>query len=287
MKFSSLISLSLIWILLGFSPIALGTPAPSNKTNALGMKEELPLDINADNGIIYDHQKNTCTAQGNVKVFYGDYTLDCDELIAYFRTNTQGKNEVWKVEARRNVVIQSVKDHQIAYAQHGLYELDRDHITLTQGDLKIIIDDLTVTAQDSLEYSKAQSIAYAKGKAVAEKTDRLIKGDVLTAFFGANAQGKQEIQRIEAHKDVVISTPGEIATGDQGTYRKKDEFATLEGNVKISKPNEHIEGNYAEVELQTGMSKVLTQNPATAKISSAPRQRVQVLILPRPKKATS
>ncbi|MGI4851082.1 MAG: LptA/OstA family protein [Janthinobacterium lividum] len=256
----------------------------------LGSKEDLPLEINADNDIVYDHKNNTCVATGNVKTFYGDYALDCDVLTAFFRKDAAGKNELWQVKAEGHVVMHSLKEHQIAYGDHGLYELDRDYVTLTGGDLKLIVDDLIVTARDSLEYAKAKNIAYAKGNAVAEKVDRLVKGDILTAFFVRNAQGKQEIERIEAHKDVVISTPSEYATGDEGTYRKADEFATLEGHVKITKPTEQIEGNYAEVLLDTGKSKVLKQKPAvsgdkTAGSTTAPSQRVQVLILPRAKKA--
>lgn len=256
----------------------------------LGSNEELPLEINADNDIVYDHTNNTCVATGNVKAFYGDYALDCDQLTAYFRKDAAGKNELWQVKAEGHVVMHSIKEHQIAYGDHGLYELDRDYVTLTGEGLKLIVDDLIVTAQNSLEYDKVKNIAYAKGNAVAERVDRLVKGDILTAFFNRNTQGKQEIQRIEAHKDVIISTPSEYATGDEGTYRKADEFATLEGHVKISKPTEQIEGNYAEVMLDTGKSKVLKQKPASntksTEPSASPSQRVQVLILPRAKKAT-
>lgn len=292
-------SIVMIVSFLGFfqllSPIKAAPQAsstqPAQPADVLGSNEELPLEINADSDIVYDHKNNTCVATGNVKTFYGDYALDCDQLTAFFRKDAAGKNELWQVKAEGHVVMHSLKEHQIAYGDHGLYELDRDYVTLTGGNLKLIVDDLIITARDSLEYARAKNMAYARGNAVAEKTDRLVKGDILTAFFNRNAQGKQEIERIEAHKDVVISTPSEYATGDEGTYRKADEFATLEGHVKISKPTEQIEGNYAEVMLDTGKSKVLKQKPAEPATkapasSQTPPQRVQVLILPRAKKAS-
>ena len=251
--------------------------------------QDLPLEINADHDIVYDHHNNTCVATGHVKAQYGDYVLDCDQLTTYFRPDATGKSALWRVKAQGHVVMHSLKEQQTAYGDCGVYELDRNYVTLTGENLKLTVDDLIVTARDSIEYARTENKVYAKGNAVAEKVDRLIKGNVLTAVFHCDAQGKHEIERIDAHKDVVISTKSDYATGDQGTYRKAHDVATLEGHVKISKPTEQIEGGYAEVMLNTGKSRVLNQKPTSSQTPTALKQkssqRVQVLILPR-KKAT-
>lgn len=255
------------------------------QVDPLDAAQELPLEINAENGIVCEREKNICTASGNVVASHGDYVLNCDTLIAYFREGKDRKTELWQVEAKGNVVIHSTKAHHVAYAQHGLYTLDDERALLTGRNLKLEVDDLIVTARDALEYSKSKNIAFAKGEAVAVKENRLIKGETLKAYFAPNQQGKHDIQRIEAFKNVLISTDTEVATGDYGDYLKDKEFATLEGNVKITRQDGQIEGQYAEVKLDKGISKVFNQSPVSSTRSRKSNQRVHVLILPRQKKA--
>ena len=383
MKSSYLLYALSVLFLLGEEE-SLSSNSAHQSGNPLDISQDLPLEINSENGIVCEKEKNICIASVNVIASHGDYVLNCDTLIAYFREGKDKKTELWQVEAQGNVILHSIKDHRVAYAQHGFYTLDDEHAILTGDNLKLEVDDLTVTATDALEYFKSKNIAFAKGDAVAVKKDqmikgetlisyfregkdkktelwqlealenvtiqsttdhhvayaqhglytlddehavltgdnlklevddltvtardsleyfknkniafakgnaaatkenRLIKGEMLKAYFGENNEGKQYIKKIEAFENVLISTETEIATGDYGRYLKDEDFAILEGNVKISREDGQMDGQYAEVKLDTGVSKMLHHSSNASENPKKKDGRVHVLLLPKQKKA--
>ena len=98
-----------------------------------------------------------------------------------------------------------------------------------------------------------------------------------TANFAENAEGDLEVRRIDAIGDVEIMTAKEYARGEQGVYHVDRELATLEGDVKITQGENQMDGNYAEVDMATGISRLLGAKPGS---NDAPKQ-VKALVLPR------
>src|SRR3546814_3189076 len=94
--------------------------------------------------------------------------------------------------------------------------------------------------------------------------DKKIRADVLTANFQENAQGELEVHRIDAAGNVEIQTAKEYARGHEGTYFVDQELATLEGEVKITQGENQLVGNYAEVDMATGISRLLGAPPGSA-----------------------
>ena len=72
-----------------------------------------------------------------------------------------------------------------------------------------------------------------------------------------NPAGQNEIVQIEAFGDVEISSPQEYARGDQGIYYVKEELAILTGQVRITQGETQLNGQRAEVNLATGVSRLL------------------------------
>ncbi len=70
-------------------------------------KAEVPIEINSDNGIICERDKNMCTAYGNVEVIHKAYKLKCDKLVTYFRSTAHSKNELYKIEASGHAIMSS------------------------------------------------------------------------------------------------------------------------------------------------------------------------------------
>ena len=77
------------------------------------------------------------------------------------------------------------------------------------------------------------------------------------AFRGFRSSGKRGVAQIDAFGDVHISTPTEIARGDEGVYILDDGIATLCGNVRITRGDSQLNGECAEVNLNTGISRLL------------------------------
>ncbi len=72
-------------------------------------------------------------------------------------------------------------------------------------------------------------------------------------------------------------TAKEYARGREGTYFVDRELATLEGDVKITQGENQLDGNYAEVNMATGISRLLGAPPG----SSEQPSQVKALVLPR------
>ena len=82
--------------------------------------------------------------------------------------------------------------------------------------------------------------------------------------------------------NVRISTAGEFARGDRGVYYVDREFATLTGAVKITREDNQLNGEYAEVDMKTGVSRLLSGPPGTKSMV-----RVRGLFVPKRKPDTN
>ena len=69
--------------------------------------------------------------------------------------------------------------------------------------------------------------------------------------------GKSQVERVDAYNNIVITTPNEIVRGRRGVYYTKTGIAVLQGSVKITRGNDQLNGEAAEVNLNTGVSRLL------------------------------
>jgi lipopolysaccharide export system protein LptA len=80
---------------------------------------------------------------------------------------------------------------------------------------------------------------------------------------------------VEAFNDVVIETPQETVRAEQGVYRVDDGIASMLGEVKITRGPNQLNGCSAEVNLNTGISKLFGCSDGSQ------RGQVEGLIQPR------
>ena len=101
-------------------------------------------------------------------------------------------------------------------------------------------------------------MAVARGNAQAFSADKNLKADVIVAYFKKNKAGKSSIHRLEAFDNVKIKTATEHAASDRGIYNVKSGIATLTGSVMIVRDGNQIDGCKAEVNMNTGISKMFS-----------------------------
>jgi len=250
-------------------------------------ESDQPLEINAQQGIEWNRNDKTYIARGNARAASGDVEVLADVLTAYYREpakGEQGNTEIYLLEATGNVRINSPEGS--VYGDKGQYKLDEQIFVMTGKDLRLISKGDVVTARDSLEYWEGERKAVARGKAHATHEDKQVKADVLTANFKENAEGNLEVHRIDAVGNVEIITAKEYARGREGTYFVDKELATLEGDVKITQGENQLNGNFAEVNMQTGVSKLLAARPGTtAPAAGTANEQVKAVVLPRATKS--
>lgn len=217
-----------------------------------------PLQINADNGIEWRRDEQVYIARGNAVAEREDLNVSADRLLAYYR-EVAGETEFYRIEAHGNVVV--VLPEDVAYGDQGIYYSDRKVAVLTGDNLRLdMADGSVVRARDSLEYwedFEGRPVAVARGDASMQSDADLIEADTLTASFTEDVQGERVLDRVDAIGNVRIRTPNEFAVGNEGIYYAIDDRAVLAGDVKITQGPNQLNGDRAEVDFETGISRLL------------------------------
>lgn len=234
-------------------------PAYSQTAEPPGAEDALPIEIDADQALEWHQDEKAYVARGNAQARRGDLEVRADVLTAYYRELPGGGTEIWRFTADGNVRIASPT--QEAYGDRAIYDIDRQVAVLTGEDLRLVTETDVVTARDSLEYWTEQRLAVARGDAVATRDRNKVRADMLIALFEEGDGGDLEIDRIDADGNVVVTTPTDVARGSKGVYDLDSNIATLTGDVRITRGQNQLNGQVAEVNLNTGISRVLSGGP--------------------------
>ncbi len=257
---------------------SLATPGLATPGFAQGLGQfqggDKPLEITADDGIEWHRNEQLYIARGNARASQGDLAVLADVLTARYRTAADGSLEIFRLEADGEV--RMISANETIYADNGVYDMDKGVLVLKGDNLRLETAEDLITARDSMEYWERDQIAVARGNAVARRGDTELRADVLTAYFKSDEEDNLAINTVRAEGGVEILTPEEYATGDTGVYYVTQDLATLTGQVKITRGDNQLNGAYAEVNLKTGVSRLLGAPPGTTDGDT----RVRGLLLP-------
>ena len=199
-----------------------------------------------------------------------------------------GGNEIYRLEAVGNVRIFTATDQ--AEGDRAIYDLDQAVMVMTGHALKLTTPNEVLTARDDIEYWSQKHMAVARGDAVVVTRDaRRIAADVLVAYTtdtpppaaGAPAPSATRVaakpgapaatddplaasgklKKMEAFGHVSVRTPTDIVTGDRAVYVPDSGIARLAGNVRITRGENQLNGSEAEVNLKTGISRLISGPP--------------------------
>lgn len=217
---------------------------------------EIPIEITAGGGLEWRRTEKVLVAAGGVVLTRGTMKLEADSVSAWYREGEDGKDqEVYRIDATGNVRLTS--DGARGFGESAAYDLDQGVFVLSGGKLRFEAEQLVVTAAQNLEYWEVKQLAVARGEAVAESGDRKISADVISAYVESADGDKTELSRVEAIGGVRISTPEDSAKGNEAVYDAKSGIATLCGNVEIRRGPSALKGKCAEVNLNTGVSRLI------------------------------
>jgi len=241
-------------ILLAATVLAAAAPAAAQLLQGTG-DDNVPVTVEADNGIEWIRDSKTYVARGNAKAVRGETQVTADVLRARYREKPDGTSEIFRLVAEGNVTIATPREH--ASGDKAVYDLDKASIVLTGRNLRFQNAGDVITARDSLEYWQQQQVAVARGDGTATRERQRIRADVLTAYFEPGKQGSTTLSQVVADGNVVITTPEEVARGREGVYSVAKGTATLNGDVRITRGKNQLNGERAVVNLNTGISRLL------------------------------
>ena len=138
---------------------------------------------------------------------------------------------------------------------------DKDKVATFSGDVHLVQGDTTLRSNRLVVFYDDDPAANSAAKPP-------------TATAQGGAQQNQQIKRVEAKGDVIVTQKDQTATGESGVFDMKANTVTLLGNVVISQGPNVVKGEKLTVDMTTGVS--LVEAPKCAK----PPCRVQALLTP-------
>ena len=258
-----------------------------------------PVEITARNGIEWDRTGRRYIARGDARVARGDTSVQADRLIAHYRerAGSDGSTQIYRYEAVGNVRVATAT--QTVTADQAVYDVEGGVIVLTGQSLRLTTPNEVLTARDALEYWDQRRVAIARGDAtIVTRDDRRMRADVLSVYMLAPgeqlpprprarntrpggpaaapggflpmpvpAEGESNrVKRVEAFGNVVIATATDVARGDRGVYSAETGIATIAGNVKLTHGQSQLDGDVAEVNMDTGVSRLLPRSGGDGRV---------------------
>lgn len=228
-----------------------GTPPSTSSSGGL------PVEINADQAIEWHQDVHAYVARGHASAKRQDTTLYADVLTAYYREVPGKGNEIFQLTADGNVHI--VSPSQEVFGDRGIYDVDKKLAVVTGQNLKLITKTDIITARDTLEYYEDKDMAVARGDAVAVRKsngDRL-RADVLIGQFVKGPDGATQLQRIDGSGHVVVTTATDVALSQKLVYSVADDTAVLLGDVRITRGDNQMNGDAAEMNMKTKINRII------------------------------
>ncbi len=246
--------------------LLLGGPAAAGTKSAPAKPAESdsqPVEITADQSFEWHQNKNLYIAKGNAKAVQGDLTVTADLLTAHKREKSKGakaskkaSGDIDKLTAEGNVVI--LKGASRITGNKAVSDLDAHSTILTGDNLKYENAGQVVTAKETLEYWEDKKIAVARGSATATKGGRKIMGDVLTAEFRDQPNGKDQLYKLTATGNVTVVTKNDVVRGNKGVYDAARDIAVVSGNVRLSREDGvTLSGDVGEADFKTNRSRLM------------------------------
>lgn len=262
-----------------------------------------PVAITAREGFEWREAEQMVIASGDARAVRDNVTVIADRLIARYRRKAgsaapapnaprpllggggEGGNEIYRLEAEGNVRIFTATDE--AVGDRAVYDIDQAVMVMTGRALRLTTPSQVLTARDSLEYWAQKRMAVGRGNAVVVTSDaRRLAADTLVAYLeedgaarpaaAAPATGSQppgagsKLQRLEAYGNVEARTQTDVVRGDRALYLPETGIARVIGNVRVTSGQNQINGPAAEVNMRTGVARMLAD----------PGGRVQGVITP-------
>ena len=216
-----------------------------------------PVEIEADQGIEWLRDQQRYIARGNAVARQSGVEVHADTLVAHYdegQGGEEGGQQISRLDATGTVRI--VSGQETVFGDQAVYHA-REQVAVVVGqDLRMVGPPAVIRARDQMEYWQSRSLAVARGEATVTEGENRLRADVLTAYI-TDTGAERGVSRIDGIGDIVISTPTEVVRGREGVYDVPARKATICGDVRITRGNNQLNGECAEVNMTTGRSKLL------------------------------
>ena len=217
---------------------------------------ENPIEIFADEGIEWHKNKNKYVALGNAKAVSGTLSLESDLIEAFYKEKDSSEMNITEVRAKKNVIVKDNK-MRITGGDYAEYKIFKDYFLIKGDKITLTSEANILKSNEKLEYWRSKNIAIATGKAEAKKDNEFIVLADKLVWYLQETKKKTTVKKLLGFNNVSIKTNNEVAFSDKAIYNNETEICKLFGNVKLQRGESFLIGEYAEVDLKRGISKLL------------------------------
>jgi lipopolysaccharide export system protein LptA len=121
---------------------------------------------------------------------------------------------------------------------------------------------------DALDVRQNDQLAVFSGNVIAKQGTTVLRANEMTVYYAnapqaqSSSKGGDGITKIIARGAVMVTRPGETASGDIGTYDTIADTIDLEGNVVLTREQNILKGSKMHYNLASGRS-ILTSGGQT------------------------
>lgn len=242
------------------------------------------INIDADDRVEWDSNAQKITAIGNAIASKKDMEIRADQMTAYYTKNNspqaQSKTNVSEVHAKGKVVMKSSTAK--AYGDTMDYDVAKDFMVLVGQPAKIVTDKEIITAKENITYYPSLQKAIALGDVFAQDQKKnKIYSDKMIAFFKKDSKsGSLDMEKVEIYGNVRIKTANANVTADKGIYLPSTGVVKLYDHVIIDQDGNKLNGDFAETNLNTGISKLIAGKTSQGRVSGVFKEKKKEEVKP-------
>ena len=231
------------------------------------------INIHADKQVEWHSKDQKMVAIGNAVANKKDLEIRAQELTAFYEKTKAGKQQISKISARDDVKMKSGETK--AFGDKMDYDLAADKALLLGKPAKIQTVTDTITAEDGITYYPSEQKAVAEGNVYATNGESKIYSDKLVSFFEKDTAGKTVMKKVEVYGHVKIVTKDGTVLADKGIYQPKIGIVKLYDNVMIDQKGNKLHGDFAETNLNTGISKMLAGKGGKKRVTGTFKEKAK------------
>jgi lipopolysaccharide export system protein LptA len=143
------------------------------------------------------------------------------------------------------------RDKPVKITSATLEVRDKDKMATFAGDVHLVQGDTTMRSKTLVVFYEDDTPSPSAGAPAPAKPATPSAGTIQ-----AGSQQNQQIKRVEAKGNVIVTQKDQTATGDTGVFDMRANTVTMLGNVVISQGPNVVRGDTLTVDMTTGVSRI-------------------------------
>lgn len=250
-------SFALLGSMLPLHAMAVDTPAvpvtPAATVAPAETKKAAPLEIEADTQLEWIRSQNMYRGTGNVVITRGTSVIRGDMAEAHYDPE-KGPSAMTRMQVTGNVTM--TDSGRVITGQRADYDAVTEELVVSGDNVTLTTPEMKVTSRKTMTYSAKDKKATATGQAEVLQKNQKLKADHITAFF---SQDTNKLERAEAQGNVLMTRQNadkttDIAQSNSAYYNMTTNMVDLKGRVRLTRGENHMQGDHAIIDLATGHS---------------------------------